>query len=59
MNCHEMKLGETYGCGKCGLEFKVTKECKEVNQPAENCGCHEDGPTCTFSCCGADLQKIN
>jgi len=56
-NCHEMKKGEVYYCGECGLELQVVKECRSAGTPAEECRCHPDSAPCTFSCCGEDLQK--
>jgi hypothetical protein len=50
-DCHEMKLGETYVCGDCGLELKVVAECEECG--AETCGC---AAPCTFECCGEPLK---
>jgi hypothetical protein len=51
-SCHEMKEGETYVCGECGLELKVITECTECGVDAETCEC---GP-CTFVCCGEPLE---
>jgi len=46
MNCSEMKLGEVYVCGDCGLELKVVKECD----------CTEGLCTCDdVACCGGEL----
>ena len=56
-NCHEMKKGEIYMCGNCGIELQVVKECKDAGIPAEDCACHSDGESCTFSCCGQELVK--
>jgi hypothetical protein len=57
-NCHEMKMGQIYVCGECGLELEVVKECRDVGTPAEDCGCHEGGDAepCVFSCCGHTLR---
>ncbi len=42
MKCSEMKLGQVYVCGDCGLELKVVKECD----------CSEESCTCTDPGCG-------
>lgn len=51
-NCHEMKQGQIYTCGDCGLELQVVNECKDCGTDAETCEC---GP-CTFVCCDEPLQ---
>jgi hypothetical protein len=51
-SCHEMKLGQVYVCGGCGLELKVVKECKEVGKPDDECSCEVHGG---FECCGEPL----
>ena len=40
MNCSEMKLGQIYVCGDCGLELKVVKEC---DCSEDSCTCAEPG----------------
>jgi hypothetical protein len=48
--CTELKEGDVYTCGECGLEFTVSKAC----------GCGEDDATCTdevFTCCGHEMNK--
>ena len=56
-NCHEMKKGEIYVCGDCGLELEVVKECKDVGMLSEECACHSEGDSCMISCCGKALMK--
>jgi len=56
-NCHVMKKGEIYVCEGCGIEIQVIKECKDVGTPAEECCCHDEGSSYTFSCCGKPLVK--
>ena len=50
--CHDMKRGQVYVCGTCGLELQVTKECSSCGTPADEC-VHE---TCRFVCCDEPLQ---
>lgn len=50
-NCHEMRMGEVYVCGDCGLALRVVGECKECGEEA--CSCEEP---CTFECCGEPLK---
>ncbi len=46
MVCSEMKLGQVYVCGDCGLELKVVKECD----------CEEGSCSCSdLECCGGTL----
>ena len=52
-SCHEMRVGEVYVCGDCGLELKVVKECHEVGMPDEECSCAVHGG---FECCGEPLK---
>lgn len=52
-SCHDMKLGEVYVCGECGLELQVVKECKDCGESAESCACSEH---CDFSCCGEPMK---
>jgi cobalt/nickel transport system ATP-binding protein len=51
LSCKEMKTGEVYMCGKCGLELEVTKEC-DRNHPD-----HPDHPNSLFTCCGEEMVK--
>jgi hypothetical protein len=53
--CHDMKVDEIYTCEECGVELKVVKECMHSDLPADQCGCHEEGEECTFTCCGKPL----
>ena len=53
--CHDMRAGEIYTCTECGIELQVVKECEHSDLPADQCGCHEDGGACTFTCCGKPL----
>lgn len=56
-NCHEMNVGEVYGCPDCGLELKVVKACKSVENPQDSCGCGSAGDPATLTCCGRELVK--
>jgi hypothetical protein len=57
-SCNEMKKGEVYYCGECGLELKVVKECKDAKKDAETCACcGEDDICCDITCCGEPLSK--
>ncbi len=56
-SCHDMKQGDIYYCKDCGIELQVVKECKNTDIPAEQCACHAEGESCSFSCCGSDLVK--
>ena len=56
LSCHDMKKGEIYTCASCGLKLEVIEECKD-DVSKEDCGCHDSGDSCTFSCCGCDLEK--
>jgi hypothetical protein len=52
--CHDMKKGQIYTCGTCGLELKVLAEC-------ESCCEHEGQDACStdefnFICCGEPLK---
>ena len=51
-NCHEMKVGQVYGCEDCGLELEVISECDECGTDPESCEC----PPCQFVCCGEPLE---
>jgi len=51
-HCHEMGIGEVYVCEDCGLELKVTKECRDVGKPTDECACDARG----FQCCGKPLK---
>ncbi|MBN2495124.1 MAG: hypothetical protein JXR96_11070 [Deltaproteobacteria bacterium] len=55
-SCHEMKEGQIWYCESCGVELKVVKPCKHGHKDADECGCHEEGETCGFTCCGQDLK---
>ncbi|MFX1486702.1 MAG: hypothetical protein ACFFBS_06390 [Promethearchaeota archaeon] len=54
VSCHDMKKGDIYYCGECGLELQVVKECREVGKSVAECECSEHGE---FSCCGLALKK--
>jgi len=56
-NCHDMRKGEIYVCGDCGLELQVINECQEAGTPAEECGCHPSDEIPEFKCCGKPLVK--
>lgn len=55
--CHDMKEGEIYVRGDCGLELQVIKECQDIEKTAEECSCHTDNGSCLISCCGMELKK--
>lgn len=50
-HCHEMKKGQVFVCGDCGLELEVVKECDSCETPAGECVHNE----CTFVCCDQEL----
>jgi hypothetical protein len=55
-SCNEMKKGEVYACGECGLELKVVKECKDAKKDADSCSCcGEEDICCDITCCGEPL----
>jgi hypothetical protein len=54
-NCHEMKKGEIYTCGDCGIELQVIKECSDAGEDA--CGCSDKGDSGGFTCCNKPLVK--
>ena len=47
MKCSEMKLGQVYVCGDCGLELKVVKEC---DCESDDCSCSDP------DCCGEGMK---
>ena len=47
MKCSDMKIGQVYVCGDCGLELKVVKEC---DCDEESCSCSD------LQCCGGGLK---
>jgi len=48
MKCSEMKVGDVYACGICGLEIEVKTECS----------CTDDDCRCSgFECCGQEMSK--
>jgi hypothetical protein len=53
-----MKKGEVYYCEECGLELKVTKECKDASEGSDSCGCDTEAETCCeIMCCDKPLNK--
>ena len=48
-SCNEMKAGEVYVCGQCGLELQVLKSCADSEEEA--CACTEP-----LTCCGGPLM---
>lgn len=56
-SCHDMKKGDIFTCGECGIELQVIKECEDANLSAEECGCHDEEDQCAFSCCGKPLIR--
>ncbi len=55
-SCHDMKKGDIYVCGDCGIELQVIKECEHSGSDDE-CACHDDGGDCGFTCCNQPLKK--
>jgi hypothetical protein len=51
-SCQEMKKGQVYTCGDCGLELQVIKECEECGTEQATCSCEVD---CELECCGQPL----
>jgi len=51
-SCQEMKKGQVYTCGDCGLELQVIKECEECGTEEATCSCEVD---CDMECCGQPL----
>lgn len=45
MKCSEMKRGQIYVCGDCGLELKVVKECDCSEDSCTEPGCSGEGLT--------------
>ena len=41
VGCNDMKMGQVYVCGECGVELKVVNECKECGTTSSSCGCEE------------------
>jgi hypothetical protein len=57
-SCNEMKKGDVYVCGECGLELKVVKECKDAKEDADACSCcGEEDICCDITCCGEPLAR--
>jgi len=56
-SCHEMRKGEVYACADCGLVLLVLKECRDVGQIADACGCHGEDSHCVLTCCGMELVR--
>lgn len=52
--CHDMKVGDIYACGTCGIELKVIKECESCCEHDDEGACSTDH--CNFMCCGEELQ---
>jgi len=58
--CYDMKQGEVYACGECGLELKVMKACRDAAKGADTCDCGcsvEEDTCCEITCCGKPLVK--
>ena len=55
VHCNDMKVGEIYACGGCGLELKVVKNCNHSGQDECCDACADESADCTFSCCGAPM----
>jgi len=51
-SCHEMKVGQVYTCGDCGLELQVVKACDECGTDDDSCTCPTD---CVLECCDKPL----
>jgi hypothetical protein len=54
--CHDLKKGEVYVCGDCGLEVQVTREC-DCDESESRCACTTDDNACVFTCCGEEMKK--
>ena len=54
VGCNDMKMGQIYVCGECGIELKVVKECSECGTSKSSCGCEEEA--CSFECCGEPMR---
>jgi hypothetical protein len=54
--CHDLKKGEVYICGDCGLEVQVTRECDCEDSESE-CACTTQPGACVFTCCGEEMKK--
>ena len=48
--CHDMKVGQVYMCGGCGIELEVVTECTECEEHDSCCS-----EPCAFECCGMPL----
>lgn len=55
-SCSDMKMGQTYVCGECGLELRVINECKECGPSPSSSACGCAAEQCTFECCGQDMK---
>jgi hypothetical protein len=56
-HCNDMKKGEVYKCGSCGLELEVVAECSHAGA-AQCCdSCADESADCSFSCCGSPMTK--
>ncbi|MBE3069550.1 MAG: hypothetical protein IMZ66_04865 [Planctomycetes bacterium] len=53
--CGEMKVGQVYTCGDCGIELKVVKACRPDAHEGAGCCCGDDDEPCALSCCGKEL----
>ena len=53
-HCHEMKKGQIYACGDCGLKLQVIEECTECVDAEGECA-HEE---CEFTCCDTPMTLV-
>jgi hypothetical protein len=51
-----MKKGEVYVCNDCGLKLEVVEECT-CNESTQDCSCYTKPESCSFNCCGEEMQK--
>ena len=51
--CSDMKKGDIFTCGDCGLELQVVAECTDDHQDQCCCDSKDGG----LNCCGKPLAK--
>lgn len=52
VHCHDMKEGQIYFCGECGLELKVEKSCTADSDHPKGVSCTR----CIHVCCDKDMK---
>ena len=57
IHCNDMKVGEVYACGNCGIELEVIKNCNHEGHDQCCDSCADESADCNFTCCGADMVK--